>query len=86
MNEYSYMKNGTEHSTIFAKNLKQAKQQFDGAFGKDCQVVLNRTSKEILVDDVILDIEKDINQGDTTTLEGLLLKLPRKQLEAFLRE
>jgi hypothetical protein len=86
MNEYSYMKNGTEHSTILAKNLKEAKRQFDGTFGKDCQVYLSKTAKELLVDNVIMDIEKDIFDGDTDTLTELLLKLPRKQLEAFLRD
>jgi hypothetical protein len=85
MNEYSYMKNGTEHSTIFAKNLREAKKQFDGAFGKNCQVYLGKTEKELLVDNVITDIEKDIFANDTDTLAELLLKLPRKQLEAFLR-
>lgn len=86
MNEYSYIKNGTEHSTVLAKTKKEAKKIFDASFGKDCQVELNRTEKEILIDQVIAQIENDILENDLTAVSELLSFLPKKYLISFLPE
>ena len=84
MNEYIYMRNGTEHGTILATTKKEAKKQFDATFGRNCQVELNRTDKELLIEQVISQIEKDILEGDTTALAELLAFLPKKYLIGFL--
>ena len=86
MNEYSYIKNGTEHSTTLAKSKKEAKRQFDAVFGEDCQVELNRTEKEILIDEVISQIENDILENDLTAVSELLSPIPKRYLLAFLPE
>ena len=86
MNEYAYYKNGTIHTTFFAKNLKEAKKECNATFGKDCEVVLHNTSKELLIYDVIAEIERDINSSDTESLHELLSKLAKKTLMAYLPE
>ena len=86
MNEYAYYKNGTIHTTFFAKNLKEAKKECNATFGKDCEVVLHNTSKELLISWVISEIEKDINCGDTESLHYMLNSLSKKTLMAYLPE
>lgn len=86
MKEYAYYRNGTIHSTVFAKSKKEAKKQFDSVFGKDCEVHLHYTEKELIIDKVVDQIEDDLLSGDTTSLIELLKYIPKKNLQAFLSE
>jgi len=84
MKEYAYYRNGTLHTTCFAKSKKEAVKLFFSTFGRDCEVHLLYTEKELLIDRVIDEIRQEVNSADTTALIELLKTIPIKTLQAYL--